>query len=125
MGAKLQTAMIIDDDKDLGEVLSMILESRKIHTMTVHSLSEAEECLTHMTPTLIFLDNSFPDGLGINFIRTIKSADDDIKIIMMTADTDKWIEQKAFDEGINGFLKKPLTRKVIDITLDSLNLRKA
>ena len=125
MGAKLQTAMIIDDDRDLGEVLSMILESRKIHAMTVHSLSEAEECLTHMTPTLIFLDNSFPDGLGINFIRTIKSADDDIKIIMMTADTDKWIEQKAIDEGINGFLKKPLTRKVIDTTLDSLNFRKA
>ncbi len=45
MGAKLQTAMIIDDDKDLGEVLSMILESRKIHAMTVHSLSEAEEYL--------------------------------------------------------------------------------
>jgi response regulator of citrate/malate metabolism len=124
MGKNVQTAMIIDDDEDLGLVLAMILESRKIHAMTVHSLSEAEECLNYMKPTFIFLDNSFPEGLGINFIRTIKSADEEIKIIMITADTDKWIEEKAIDEGINYFLKKPITRNNIDTALDTLNFRK-
>ena len=95
MGAQVLTAMIIDDDEDLGMILAMILESRKIRAMTVHSLSEAEEYLHFMKPTVIFLDNSFPEGLGINFIRTIKSADEEIKIIMITADTDKWIEEKS------------------------------
>ena len=120
MGALIQTAMIIDDDEDLSQLLAMILESHKIHTMSVHSLSEAQDCLTYLKPSIIFLDNSFPDGLGINFIRTIKSTDDEIKIIMMTADTASWIEEKAIEEGIDGFLHKPISKKTIEVALDSL-----
>ena len=122
MGALIQTAMIIDDDEDLSQILTMILESKKIHTLSVHSLSEARDCLTYLKPSVIFLDNSFPDGLGINFIQTIKSADEEIKIIMMTADTATWIEEKAREEGIDGFLRKPITKKTIDGALDQLRV---
>jgi len=124
MGISVQTAMIIDDDADLGDLLAGILEARKIHAMTVHSLTEAEEFLAYMKPTVIFLDNSFPDGLGINFIRSIHLADQEIKIIMMTADTALWIEEKAKSEGINYFLKKPFSKTTIDGVLDQLQIRK-
>jgi len=116
--------MIIDDDADLGDLLASILESRRIHAMAVHSLREAEECLAYLKPSVIFLDNSFPDGLGINFIREIHSADQEIKIIMMTADTALWIEEKAKSEGINYFLRKPFTKHVIDGVLDELRFRR-
>ena len=125
MGSFVQTAMIIDDDADLGELLASILEARKIHALTVHSLSEAEECLNYMKPTVIFLDNSFPDGLGINFIRNIHSADEEIKIIMMTADSAGWIEEKAYSEGINYFIKKPFSKNLIDSVLDHLKMRRS
>ncbi|MBC7875061.1 MAG: response regulator, partial [Ferruginibacter sp.] len=118
MGRLVKTAMIIDDDADLGHVLASILETRKIHTLTVSSLPEAEEYLTYLKPTVIFLDNSFPEGLGVNFIRHIRSTDDEIKIVMMTADTTPWIEQKASEEGVNYFLKKPLSTQVIEHVLD-------
>ncbi|MEO6613665.1 MAG: response regulator [Chitinophagaceae bacterium] len=121
MGVPVQTAMIIDDDVDLGQILSSILESRKIHTMTVHSLPEAEEFLTYLKPTVIFLDNSFPSGLGVNFIRHIKSADEEIKIVMITADSNDWIEKKATEEGVNYFLKKPLNSQLINSVLDEMN----
>lgn len=124
MGVPVQTAMIIDDDVDLSLVLSSILESRKILTMTVHSLPEAEEYLSYLKPTVVFLDNSFPSGLGVNFIRNIKSADEEIKIIMITADTDYWIEKKASEEGVNYFLKKPLNTALINTVLDELNFTK-
>ena len=123
MGFHIQTAMIIDDDLDLSYLLAIILESRKIHTMTVHTLAEAEECLSYLKPTVIFLDNSFPEGLGVNFIKNIKTADEEIKIVMMTADRSAWIEQKAKEEGINYFLKKPFSKEIIDNTLDKLNFR--
>lgn len=117
--------MIIDDDVDLGHLLESILRTRKIHAMSVHSLQEAEDCLSYMKPSVVFLDNSFPDGLGINFIRNIKSSDGEIKIIMMTADTGQWIKEKAIEEGINCFIKKPFTKTIIDDVLDKLNFRKA
>lgn len=124
MRTAVQTAMIIDDDVDLSDLLTIILESRKIHTMSVHSLPEAAAYLSYLKPTVIFLDNSFPEGLGVNFIRHIKSADDEIKIIMMTADTDTWVEKKAYKEGINGFIKKPFSSQMINGVLDEMNFRK-
>lgn len=125
MGVPVQTAMIIDDDVDLSQLLTIILENRKIYSMMVHSLPEAQEYLTYLKPTVIFLDNSFPEGLGVNFIRNIKSVDEEIKIVMMTADTNDWIEKKASDEGVNYFLKKPLSIQVINGVLDEMNFRTA
>jgi len=125
MGMPVQTAMIIDDDADLTCLLENILKDRKIHVLSVHSLEEAEDYLTYLKPTVIFLDNSFPDGLGVNFIRNIKSSDEEIKIIMMTADTSLWIKEKAIEEGISFFLRKPFSRKTIDVVLDKLNFRKS
>ena len=124
MGIKVQTALVIDDDHDLTHILAGILEARKIHTVEVHSLPEAEQCLNHLKPTVVFLDNSFPEGLGVNFIRIIKSADEGIKIVMMTADEDAWVEEKAREEKINYFIKKPFTRRLINVVLDKLNMRK-
>ncbi len=117
--------MIIEDDVDLASLLVNTLENRKIHALAVHSLLEAEEFLTYMKPTIIFLDNSFPEGLGVNFIRHIKDTDNEIKIIMMTADTDEWIEKKALKEGVHFFLKKPFSTKFVNKVLDKMNIKRA
>jgi DNA-binding response OmpR family regulator len=116
--------MIIDDDEDLSTLLASMLEARKILALPVHSLNEAEEYLSYMKPTVVFLDNSFPEGLGINFIRNIHMADQEIKIIMMTADSAKWIEEKAKEEGINYFIRKPFNKEIIDQVLDKLEFRR-
>ncbi|MEO8406280.1 MAG: response regulator [Chitinophagaceae bacterium] len=125
MSARIQTAMIIDDDVDFTMLLTTILEQRKIHVMTLHTLQEADDYLSYLKPTVIFLDNSFPEGLGINFISRIKEADMEIKIIMMTGDSAMWIHEKAVEEGIDFFLQKPVSRQIIDGVLDQLHFRKA
>ena len=120
-----KTAMIIDDDEDLGRLLIPMLEARKILTLPVYSLHEAEEYLSYMRPTIIFLDNSFPDGLGVDFIGSIKSKDKDIQIIMMTSDTSAWLRKKAMEEGAHYFLEKPFNKITIDQILDQVNLQHA
>jgi DNA-binding NtrC family response regulator len=120
----IRTAMIIDDDADLSQLLTHALENRKIHTLAVESMAEAAGFLGFMKPTYIFLDNNFPEGMGINFIRDIKSTDEEIKIIMMTADPAPWIEEKAMEEGANYFLRKPFSSTAIDGLLAELSLPK-
>jgi len=124
MGLAAQTAMIIDDDTDLSFLLEKILHTRKISVVSVHSLQEAQNCIADVKPSVIFLDNSFPDGLGINFIKNIKASDKDANIIMMTAESAAWIREKAIEEGAQYFLKKPFSKKAIDNVLDKLNFRK-
>jgi DNA-binding response OmpR family regulator len=125
MSARVQTAMIIDDDVDFSKLLSAVLQRRKIHVLAVHTLQEAADYLAYLKPTVVFLDNSFPEGLGINFIRNIKETDQDIKTVMMTGDDARWIQEKAIEEGIDYFLRKPLTLQIIDAVLDELKFRKA
>ena len=124
MSTLAKTAMIIDDDIDFGRLLTAMLQKRKILAFPVQTLNEAEEYLTYMKPNVVFLDNSFPDGLGINFIRNIHLADEDIKIIMTTAEPALWIEEKAKEEGVNYFLRKPLSRNAIDEVLEKIGLGK-
>ena len=120
----VQTAMIIDDDVDFTLLLSNILEQRRIHVMALHTLQEADDYLSYLKPMVVFLDNSFPEGLGINFISRIKAADNQIKIIMMTGDSAVWIHEKAIEEGIDYFLQKPVSRQAINGVLDELKFRK-
>jgi len=124
MRLRVQTAMIIDDDDYLTYLLENILKTRKIKVLSVHSLHDAENCLARSKPNVIFLDNSFPDGIGVNFISNIRSTGDDIQIIMMTADSSAWIREKAMEEGAHYFLEKPFSRTTIDRVLDQLNLKK-
>jgi DNA-binding response OmpR family regulator len=121
MGSRIKTAMIIDDDVDLTNILGTMLEKRKMQVMKIHSLEEAVDYLTYLKPNVIFLDNSFPEGLGVNFISEIRKADSDIKIIMMTADAAAWIEKKAIEQGVDGFLKKPFNTQLIEKALDKLS----
>lgn len=116
--------MIIDDDVDFSELLTLVLEQRKIHVLSVYTMQEAENYLSYLKPTVVFLDNSFPDGLGINFIRSIKSFDESIKIVMMTGDRDRWIHEKAIEEGVDYFLEKPLNKEVLNTVLDELRFKR-
>ncbi len=124
MSIKVQTAMVIDDDPDLTYILATILEARKIYTIEANSLPQAEEYLNILKPAIVFLDNSFPEGLGINFIPIIKSIDEKIKIVMMTSDNAAWVEERATAEKIYYFLKKPFTAIMINGILDKLEMRK-
>ena len=116
-------AMIVDDDDDLTYLLENILKTRNMEVMSVHSLHDARECLASSKPDVIFLDNSFPDGIGVNFIGNIRSTGDDIQIIMMTSDTSAWVRKKAMEEGAHYFLEKPFSRKTIDQLLDQVPMQ--
>jgi DNA-binding NtrC family response regulator len=115
-------AMIIDDDDDLTYLLENILKTRNINVLSVHSLHEAQDCLAYSKPSVVFLDNSFPDGIGLNFIGNIKSTWSDTPIIMMTSDPSTWVRKKAMEEGAQYFLEKPFNKRTIDQLLDRVNL---
>jgi DNA-binding response OmpR family regulator len=116
MKTSLFRALIIDDDADLCALLTLILEEQNFEVEIVHTLGEAEKCLGHYIPSLIFLDHHLPDGYGIDFIPTIKSLDENANIVVITADPSGAMRQRALGEGSTYFLSKPFsTRSVYDV----------
>ncbi|HEY4107997.1 response regulator [Puia sp.] len=112
--------LIVDDELDICYLLSGMLKQRNFHTGFVNSIGDAKMALQTETPSVIFLDNHLPDGLGLDFIPYIKQTYPDVKVIMITAHDGAQDRKKAHDGGVDLFIAKPLNRKLIFDAVDKL-----
>ena len=58
------TALIIDDEEDLGLLLKEYLVKRNIDVYISQTLENARFLLNQIKPNIIFIDNNLPDGSG-------------------------------------------------------------
>lgn len=112
--------LIVDDELDICYLLSGMLRQRNFQTGFVNSIAEAATALQTNTPSLLFLDNHLPDGFGLDFIPFVKKNYPEIKVIMITAHDGAVERKKAYDGGVDFFIAKPLTRKMINDAIDKL-----
>lgn len=129
--AKVQTAagagnearaLIIDDEIDICFLLKGILKHKNIDAKYVTSLTEAQAVIRDFQPPVIFLDNHLKDGLGVNYIRKIKTEFPTSKVVMITAHDTATDREKAYKEGVDHFIPKPFTREMILSTIDKFNI---
>jgi DNA-binding NtrC family response regulator len=112
--------LIVDDEIDVCYLFSRILDKRHIRTIYASNLKQAAESVQADPPALIFLDNSLPDGQGIDFIPYLKKNFPLTRVIMVTANDTAADKKKAFQQGADEFLGKPLTLDLINRTLDQI-----
>lgn len=107
------TALIIDDESDICFLLSGILKKLNFSSKMVNSISAAKALLTSYKPQIIFLDNHLPDGLGVDFIKTIRLTNPMAKIIMITAHDSLADRNLAYNKGVADFIGKPFSKNSI------------
>ena len=116
--------LIIDDEKDIGYLLStLLLKQENIVTNVVECLKDASLVLKDFSPEIIFLDNHLTDGLGIEYIPYIKKVLPFAKIIMLTAHDTFSDREKALQIGADKFIGKPFTRELIYNAVEELRRR--
>ncbi len=120
---RLDTIIIIDDDKDLNNVLKRYLEEN-LNGYTVFQAFdgyEAGKSIAENKPDIIFLDIDLPGIDGHKLCRTIK---DDPSlgrpvIISITGLDDPEEKKRIFEDGADLFFPKPLDfKKVIESIRD-------
>ena len=113
--------LIVDDESDICYLLSNILKQKSIQSVFAKSLSEADDIMEQESGfSYIFLDNNLPDGFGIDHIQQIKKKCPYCKIIIVTAQDDRAVREKAIKEGADFFIGKPFSSDLIFKTIDSL-----
>jgi two-component system OmpR family response regulator len=60
----LQKVLIIDDEKDLCELLEFYFKKKNYEVHVYHFLKEGLLAVDQFAPCHVFLDNNLPDGLG-------------------------------------------------------------
>ena len=117
-----QKVLIVDDELDICFLFGRILRGRNLKTGYARSLAEAYSSIQDEPPSLVFLDNSLPDGRGIDFIPFLKMNCPATRVIVVTAN-DSAIDKKiALQQGADDFLGKPLSLELIKRELDKLTV---
>ncbi len=119
MQIQVQTKiLIVDDEPDICFLFGRILQKRNLRTDFAKNLAEASHSVILEPPSLIFLDNSLPDGQGMDFIPFLKDHYPDTRIILITANDGSMDKIRALQQGADDFLGKPLSLELINRALD-------
>lgn len=99
--------MIYDDDTDLLEVCSLILQSKNFEVITKDRCTGLLEDLEEHQPDVVLMDNWIPDVGGIKATRLIKSSEKfrHIPVIFFSANND--VSDLAIEAGADYSLQKP------------------
>ena len=105
----IKKVLLVEDEADMCLLLNIMLTGDEMEVDHVKSITAAKEYLTQEKPAVVLLDNRLPDGLGIDFISTIKSSHPDTRVIMISG-TDGAAKDVAIENGADAFLVKPFTK---------------
>ncbi len=98
---------MVDDDPDILEALSEILESEGFAIRQARNGQEALELLERRPPNLILLDLMMPVMDGWEFAERIRGRVDWAQIPVIVLSADRNIGGKARELGALGYLAKP------------------
>ena len=108
--------LVVEDDSDLNRtVCSFLKQSGYVATGCLRA-SDAYNALYQSMFDLIVSDIMMPEIDGFEFARTVRSLDENIPILFMTARDDFASKQRGYRAGIDDYMVKP-------IDLDELCLR--
>ena len=100
--------LILEDDHASRTYLQSLLEINGYECMAARNGEEGLEFFDDFNPDLILSDIQMPKMSGLDFLRSIRNNNSDAIVIMVTAYGSEDYAIKAFREGANNYLKKPI-----------------
>jgi PAS domain S-box-containing protein len=107
--------MVVDDNFDAAEILSVMLSILGHTVRSFHSGPEALAALHEFLPEVVLLDIGLPGMNGYDVAQHIRSYDRErkIQLIAVTGYGQRADQQRAFEAGFDHHLTKPVTPEVL------------
>ncbi len=102
-----RTALILEDDGDVCELLSMILNVSNLKVVQTDSVIAAEKLMEDIRPSIIFVDHGLPDGKGFNMIPKFRKKYPAATIVAMTGQRKEELRDLSQTEGRFHYMEKP------------------
>lgn len=102
-------ALVVDDEREVGDVVTRALASRGFTVDVVEHGADALARLQKVTPDLIILDRHMPGMDGLEVLHKVRNNPflAQIPVLMLTAAADAQERLLAYDSGVDDFLDKP------------------
>ncbi|NJB70116.1 DNA-binding NarL/FixJ family response regulator [Saonia flava] len=124
MKSNILKIIVIDDDPVSNYRYTEYFEETKNYSlMDIYaSVNDALDSYNKIKPDIIVSEVSLPVVSGIAGIQMFKQRDPNVKVVMMSEDSDSKSIKKAFSSGCDGYVSKPLSAERFFHALDSVRL---
>jgi two-component system response regulator PilR (NtrC family) len=118
------SALVIDDEPAIRELLEITLERMEIDVHSAGSLGEARSLLRQHRFDLCLTDMKLPDGDGLDLVEHIQASLPTLPVAVITAHGNMEAAIRALKNGAFDFVSKPLDLQVLrNLVNTALKLR--
>ena len=108
--AEKQKILIVDDDENIAELISLYLTKECFETLIVHDGESALSEVASFNPNLILLDLMLPGIDGYQVCREVRSTSS-VPIIMLSAKGEIFDKVLGLELGADDYMEKPFDSK--------------
>ena len=102
--------LIVEDEKNIQNLVATLLETEGYQTVLANSCVSAKTLFTTYLPDLVILDLGLPDLDGMEFLKFVRK-DSLSPIIVLSARSDETDKVLALDGGANDYITKPFSSR--------------
>ena len=114
MSDGLGRILIVDDEPDVLELLSVYFSDGRFEVMTAQQGADAVMIANFHRPDAVLLDILMPGMDGVQVLRAIRAMDSTIPVVMVTANADEKIARDTLTMGAFDYVPKPFEFDVLD-----------
>ena len=121
-GDDIPQVLLVDDDPQVVDLLTTILEGEDISVTSASSAAEGIAKLESFDFQVIFLDLIMPGGSGIRVLESMERRTRKTPVVLITGAADVALINKAMDHGPITLIRKPVRVKQVREVLEVLGV---
>ena len=111
------SVLIIDDEADMCEMLSHVLNQAGFITYTAHDGNTGLEVFNKESPSVAILDLRMPGMNGMDVLKQIKHTSSETPVIIITAYGEIQSAVEAIKHGAYNYFNKPFNNEEVVLTV--------
>ena len=116
--------LVVDDDKNTRRLMQAVLQADGYAVTTAENGAQALEVMDRETVDLVVLDIMMPQMDGYEFTKTLRAADNNLPILMVSAKQLPADRKQGFLVGTDDYMTKPIDEEEMLLRIKAL-LRRA
>ena len=123
---KLKRILVVDDNLDAAQALSMLLELSGTQTYLAHDGAEALDAVKKHRPDAVLLDIGLPDTSGLDVCRQVRVEPwgKEIVFIALTGWGENDDRRRSKEAGFDGHLVKPVDQAELEELLRTIAIQR-
>jgi signal transduction histidine kinase len=112
-----KTILLVDDEPDIRDVLSLSLSDMGYQVYEAENGNEALRIFNEVQPSMVMTDIKMPGMDGVELLQKVKHQNPETEVIMMTGHGDMDLAIRSLKCEATDFITKPINVDVLELAL--------